>query len=98
MPITFWPAASRRARFPAVSPPGVPGGAVPSGALILDKGRWWAVVHTPQGDHPVQVTPGPAHGDNTVIEAGLQPGDDVIVVDAYLLYHRGIAALFQPPD
>ena len=81
-----------------MSPPGVPGGAVPSGALILDKGRWWAVVHTPQGDHPVQVTPGPAHGDNTVIEAGLQPGDDVIVVDAYLLYHRGIAALFQPPD
>ena len=71
---------------------------VPSGALILDKGQWWAMVHTPQGDHPVQVTPGPARGDNTVIEAGLQPGDDVVVVDAYLLYHRGIAALYQPPD
>lgn len=71
---------------------------VPSGALIMDKGRWWAMVHTPEGDHPVQVTPGPAQGDNTVIEAGLQTGDDVVVVDAYLLYHRGIAALYQPPD
>lgn len=32
---------------------------VPSEALILDKGQWWVMAHTPQGDHPVQVTPVP---------------------------------------
>lgn len=71
---------------------------VPSEALILDKGQWWVMVHAPEGDHPVQVTPGPAQGYNTVIKSGLQPGEDVVVVNAYLLYHRGVAALYHPPD
>lgn len=71
---------------------------VPSDALILDKGQWWVMLHTAQGDHPVAVVPGPAQGDDTVIQSGLKPGEDVVVVDAYLLYQRGIAALYQPPD
>jgi multidrug efflux pump subunit AcrA (membrane-fusion protein) len=71
---------------------------VPSEALILDKGQWWVMLHTPQGDHPVQVTPGPAEGYDTVIKSGVNPGDDVVVVNAYLLYHRGIAAVYQPSD
>jgi len=33
-----------------------------------------------------------------VVKSGVQPGDDVVVVNAYLLYHRGIAALYRPPD
>ena len=71
---------------------------VPSSALILDKGQWWVMRHTAQGDRPVRVVPGPAQGDDTVIKSGVQPGWDVVVVNAYLLYHRGIAALYQPPD
>lgn len=70
---------------------------VPSDALILDKGRWWVMVHTPQGDQPVKVTPGPSQGYETIIESGLQPGQDVVVTNAYLLYHRGVAALYHPP-
>ncbi|GLR67072.1 hypothetical protein GCM10010909_17530 [Acidocella aquatica] len=71
---------------------------VPADALILDKGQWWVMLHTAQGDHPAAVVPGPAQGDDTVIKSGLKPGEDVVVVNAYLLYHRGIAALYQPPD
>ena len=71
---------------------------VPSDALILDKGQWWVMVHTQRDDHPEPVTPGPTLGYDTVIKSGLQPGQDVVVVDAYLLYHRGIAALYQSPD
>jgi biotin carboxyl carrier protein len=59
---------------------------IPSEALILDKGTWWVMRHDASGDHPAQVTPGAA------------AGYDVVVVNAYLLYHRGIAALYQPPD
>ena len=71
---------------------------VPSEALILDKGHWWAMIRTDAGDQAVQVTPGPAMGYETVIEAGVLPGQHVVVTNAYLLYHRGVAALFHPPD
>lgn len=71
---------------------------VPSEALILDKGRWWVMRHDASGVHPVQVIPGAAAGYDTVIKSGLKPGDQVVAVNAYLLYHRGIAALYQPPD
>ena len=71
---------------------------VPSEALILDKGRWWVMAHSPQGDQPVQVMPGPSQGYDTIIESGLRPGQDVVVTNAYLLYHRGVAALYHPPD
>jgi multidrug efflux pump subunit AcrA (membrane-fusion protein) len=71
---------------------------VPSEALILDKAQWWVMIHDAAGEHPVQVTPGHAQGYDTVVKSGVNPGDDVVVVNAYLLYHRGIAALYQPPD
>ena len=71
---------------------------VPSDALILDKGQWWVMVHGVSGDKPVRVTPGAAEGYYTVITSGVTPGDDVVVVNAYLLYHRGVAALYQPPN
>ncbi|MDE8347009.1 MAG: HlyD family efflux transporter periplasmic adaptor subunit [Acidocella sp.] len=71
---------------------------VPSAALILDKGKWWVMRHDAKGDHAVAVIPGDAQGYDTIIKSGLAPGDDVVVVDAYLLYNRGIAALYQPPD
>jgi multidrug efflux pump subunit AcrA (membrane-fusion protein) len=71
---------------------------VPTEALIMDKGQWWVMLHTAQGDQPMQIVPGPAQGYDTVINSGVKLGDEVVVVNAYLLYHRGIAALYQPPD
>lgn len=72
--------------------------AVPTGSLILDRGKWWVLVHTAQGDHPQQVVPGPTHGWNTFLESGLSPGSEIVVENAYLLFHRGIAARYTPPD
>ncbi len=71
---------------------------VPTTALILDRGRWWVLVHTPQGDKPRHVVPGPSHGWQTSIASGLQSGQQVVAQDAFLEYHRDIARSYQPPD
>ena len=71
---------------------------VPTRALILDKGRWWVLVHTAHGNRPQVVTPGPARGWLTFIERGLKPGEDVVVENAYLEFHRAIARHYTPPD
>lgn len=71
--------------------------AVPTRALILDQGKWWVMVHTAQGNHPQAVVPGPARGWQTFLESGLDPGAQVIVQNAYLLFHRGISKGYQPP-
>ncbi|MDE1905261.1 MAG: HlyD family efflux transporter periplasmic adaptor subunit [Rhodospirillales bacterium] len=71
---------------------------VPSEALVLDDGRWWVMLHDTKGDHAMQVVPGEADGAQTPILSGLAAGDQVIVQDAALLYHRGIAAQYQPPN
>ncbi len=72
--------------------------AVPTSALILDRGRWWVLVRTAQGDEPREVTPGPVRGWRTWIASGLQAGQQVVVRNAFLEYHRDVAASFQPPD
>jgi len=72
--------------------------AVPSRALILDKGRWWILVRTARGVSPRAVTPGSSENGWTVIERGLKPGTPVVVQDAYLRYHRRFARQYQPPD
>jgi RND family efflux transporter MFP subunit len=72
--------------------------AVPTEALILDRGRWWVLVHTPAGDRPQRVVPGPTRGWRTWIAAGLRPGQQVVAHDAYLEFHRGIARAYTPPD
>ena len=71
---------------------------VPTQALILDRGHWWVLVHTPAGDQPRQVVPGPAQGWWTAISSGLSAGQQVVVTDAFLDYHRGIASHYTPPD
>jgi RND family efflux transporter MFP subunit len=72
--------------------------AVPTTALVLDRGTWWVLVHTGQGNHPQKVIPGPTQGWQTWIMSGLQPGQQVITQDAFLEFHRGIAQSYQPPD
>jgi RND family efflux transporter MFP subunit len=72
--------------------------AVPTMALVLDRGTWWVLVHTGQGNHPQKVIPGPTQGWQTWIVSGLQPGQQVITQDAFLEFHRGIAQSYQPPD
>lgn len=72
--------------------------AVPTRALILDQGKWWVMVHTPKGDRPQAVEPGPTQGWQTFINRGLTPGTEVVVENAYLLFHRGISQSYQPPD
>ena len=71
---------------------------VPTQALILDRGHWWVLVHTPAGDQPRQVVPGPAEGWWTAVASGLSVGQEVVVTDAFLDYHRGIASHYTPPD
>lgn len=71
---------------------------VPTRALILDQGKWWVLLHTPQGDKPQAVIPGVAEGWNTFIEQGIEPGAEVVVENAYLRFHLGITQTFQIPD
>lgn len=78
--------------------PAQPMVAVPTGALILDRGAWWVLVHTPSGDLPRRVVPGPARGWQTAIASGLEPGEKVVAQNAFLRYHRNIANAYQPPD
>lgn len=72
--------------------------AVPTRALILDQGKWWVMVHTAKGDRPQAVVPGPARGWQTFLESGLEPGTQVVVENAYLLFHRSISQNYQLPD
>lgn len=71
---------------------------VPTRALILDQGKWWVLVQTPQGERARQVTPGCTRGWQTFIENGLEPGTKVQVENAYLEFHRRISSAYRPPD
>ncbi|HWG77677.1 MAG TPA: efflux RND transporter periplasmic adaptor subunit [Steroidobacteraceae bacterium] len=72
--------------------------AVPTRALILDQARWWVLVRTAKGIQAQPVVPGSARGWDTFIKQGLSPGQQVVVQNAYLDYHRGIAQRYIPPD
>ncbi|HEV2441678.1 MAG TPA: efflux RND transporter periplasmic adaptor subunit [Steroidobacteraceae bacterium] len=72
--------------------------AVPTRAVILDRARWWVLVRTPGGDRQQQVVPGPASDWTTYISQGLSPGEQVVVANAYLEFHRGIGQRYAAPD
>jgi RND family efflux transporter MFP subunit len=72
--------------------------AVPTRALILDRGRWWVLVHASLGNRRQEVIPGPSRGDSTLIEHGLKPGIEVVVENAYLEFHREFSKHYQSPD
>ena len=71
---------------------------VPTRALILDQAHWWVLVRTPRGDRPREVVPGPTRGWTTYLSRGLEPGEQVVVENAYLEFHRGISQRYTPPD
>lgn len=72
--------------------------AIPTAALILDQGRWWVLTKTAGGLHRQAVDPGPSRGEQTLILHGLVEGDQVVVRDAYLLFHRDFGQHYTPPD
>ncbi|MBW4051970.1 MAG: HlyD family efflux transporter periplasmic adaptor subunit [Proteobacteria bacterium] len=72
--------------------------AVPTRALILDRARWWVLVRTPRGDRRQQVVPGPTRGWMTYVSRGLKPGEQVVVENAFLEFHRGISQRYTPPN
>ena len=71
---------------------------IPTRALILDRGQWWVLVRRGGQDVRQQVVPGAADGSDTAILRGLSAGEQVVVTNAYLRFHRDVAARFQPPD
>lgn len=71
---------------------------VPTRALILNQGKWWVMVHTEKGDRAQEVQPGPAQGWDTFIVHGLAPGVQVVVNNAYMLFHSQITEQYQIPD
>lgn len=71
---------------------------VPTRALILNQGKWWVMVHMAKGDRAQEVQPGPAEGWDTFIVHGLAPGAQVVVNNAYLLFHAQITEQYQIPD
>jgi RND family efflux transporter MFP subunit len=72
--------------------------AVPTLALVLDKGQWWVLIHTSKGEQPRRVVPGPARGWKTFIQSGLKPGAQVVVENAYLEFHRRLSKSYRAPD
>jgi multidrug efflux pump subunit AcrA (membrane-fusion protein) len=72
--------------------------AVPTRALILDQARWWVLVRSSRGDRRREVVPGPTSGWMTFVSRGLEPGERVVVENAYLEFHRGISQRYAPPD
>jgi RND family efflux transporter MFP subunit len=72
--------------------------AIPTEALILDNGRWWVLQKTSNGLVPTEVEPGPSQGNQTIVLRGLKAGAQVVVRDAYLLFHRDFGQHYMPPD
>ena len=72
--------------------------AVPSRALILDRARWWVLVQTTAGYRRQRVVPGPSRGWLTFLENGVRPGQRVLVQNADLEFHHGIAGRYTPPN
>lgn len=72
--------------------------AIPTRALVLNQGKWWVMTHSAAGDRAQEVVPGPTQGWDTFIVRGLAPGTEVVVNNAYLLFHASVTEQFQIPD
>ncbi len=72
--------------------------AVPTRALVLDRGRWWVLVRTRSGLARRAVIPGPSRGSETFLLGGLAPGAEVVVENVYLLFQRDFSKYYQAPD
>lgn len=71
---------------------------VPTSALIFNQGQWWVMTLQQGQPHRTPVILGPAHGEDTLVLSGLPAGSQVVVRNAYLLFHHDFAAHYTPPD
>lgn len=72
--------------------------AVPTPALVLDAGSWWVLVSGPDGPRPQAVEVGPEDDGWTLIRSGVRPGQQIVVKNAYLVFHRSFSEHYRPPD
>ncbi len=72
--------------------------AVPTQALVMDRGRWWVLVSNSKGLLRVPVVLGSSVGEWTFIRKGVHAGEQVMAVNAYLLFHADISRHYAPPD
>ena len=75
-----------------------PAVAVPTAALVLDRGHFYVLVHDAHGDHPQAVQPLARRGPDTLVHGALTPGARVVARDADLRYHRAFSGQYLPPD
>lgn len=71
---------------------------VPTAALILDQGKWWVLIANAHGLHRQRVEIGSSAGEWTFIPQGLRAGEQVVALNAYLLFHADISQHYAPPD
>ncbi|MGH8307330.1 MAG: efflux RND transporter periplasmic adaptor subunit [Gammaproteobacteria bacterium] len=80
------------------SGPATPQPVVPTAALILDQGKWWVLISDAHGLSRQVVEIGPSAGEWTFIHQGVQAGERVVAVNAYLRFHADISRHYAPPD
>lgn len=69
--------------------------AIPTHALVLDHGHWWVVEKVGRSFKPHEVTPDGSRDGWTWIAAGLKPGDQVVSIGAYGIFHRSFSKQYS---
>lgn len=69
--------------------------AIPTRALVLDHGHWWVVEKVGRSFKPHEVTPDGSRNGWTWIAAGLKPGDQVVSIGAYGIFHRSFSKQYS---
>lgn len=65
--------------------------AVPTSALVLDRGHWWVIEKAGDTFKPIRVKPGGSRGGWTWIATGLKPGERVVSSGAYRIFHSAFS-------
>lgn len=72
--------------------------AVPTSALILNRGKWWVIKQVGATFKAVRVQPDGTHGGWTWIASGVNAGDRIVTTNAYLVFHRAFAEKYANED
>lgn len=71
---------------------------VPNSALVMDRGHWWVLLADAHGLHRQKVAIGASTGEWTSIVHGVRAGEQVVAMNAYLLFHADISQHYAPSD